>query len=95
MIKIYFSSQSAARKSRKKMSKLLCEKFPSETTHDTIWFQSMYLKQRQKTITIDVFHPNLIANQELIDILNIALTDQSSYVMYYYGKIFFSTVPSK
>lgn len=95
MIKIYFSSQSAARKSRKRMCKLLCEKFPSETIRNTIWFQSMYLKQRQKTITIDVFHPNLIANQELLDILNIALTNQSSYVMYYYGKIFFSTIPNK
>ena len=30
-----------------------------------------------------------------IAILNIALTNQSSYVMYYYGKIFFSTIPNK
>jgi len=54
----------------------------------------MYLKQRQKTITIDMFHPNIIADQEIIDILNSALTDQCSYVMRYHGKIFFSTMPN-
>ena len=90
MIKIYFFSQSAARKSRKRLCDLLCEKVPSETIHHTTWFQGMYLKQRQKTITIDVFHPNLIADQEMIDILNTTLTNQCSYVMNYHGKIFFN-----
>lgn len=94
MIKIYFSSQSAARKSRKRLCDLLCEKFPSETIHHTTWFPNMYLKQRQKTITIDVFHPNLIADQEMIDILNTTLNNEHSYVMCYHGKTFFSTTPS-
>lgn len=94
MIKIYFFSQSAARKSRKRLCNLLCEKFPSETIHHTTWFQGMYLKQRQKTITIDVFYPNLIADQEMIDILNTTLNDERSYIICYHGKIFFSTMPS-
>lgn len=94
MIKIHFFSQSAARKSWERLCNLLCEKFPSETIHHTTWFQGMYLKQRQKTITIDVFHPNLIADQEMIDILNTTLNDECSYVMCYNGKIFFSTTPS-
>lgn len=94
MIKIYFSSQSAARKSRKKLCELLGEKFPAETIHHTTWFQNMYLKQRQKTVTIDVFHPSFVATQEMLDALNATLTDQRSYIVDYHGKIFFSTTPS-
>ena len=83
MIKIIFSNRKTVKKVGKILNALLSEKYSSETIHNTIWFNGLFLKISSHTIAIDVFNNDLISEEEIKDILKYSLKNEYSYILCY------------
>jgi hypothetical protein len=85
MIKIIFLNRKTVKKVGKFLSLRLSERYLSETVHNTIWFQGLYLIISTHSITIDVFSDDFISENDLKDILKQSLKDEHPYILCYNG----------